>query len=306
MTRWAALLLAALSSVAAADVWRFGLIGDVPYTEYERRELPRMLDAMADAGMDFVVHVGDFKHGSGRCDDAVFEDRRTLFEQSRIPFIYVPGDNEWSDCERLSNGHYDPLERLGKLRSLFFPDDRSLGQRKLKLERGSGGYPEHSRFRVGPVLFVTLNIPGGGNNFGLSNEPGSEYAARNPVVLQWLRASFQKAREGGLKGVVVLFQANPGFKHHAQGLAHRGYRDVLDALQEETEAFPGQVVVVHGDTHISRIDQPLRDRKGRVLHNFVRVETFGYPVMGWTGGLIDSRSSTLFRFESHAWPPKQE
>lgn len=303
MRAWLAALLLAASGLAQAELYRFSLIGDVPYSELERRELPRMLDAIVDSQVDFIAHVGDIKHGSGRCDDEVFEDRRQLFDAVRTPFIFVPGDNEWTDCERLSNGAYDPLERLAKLRQLFWPDLRSLGQRKLALERQAGAYVEHSRFRLGPVLFVTLNLPGGNNNFGLTGEPSREFQARNPQVLAWLADSFALARREKLRGVVLLFQANPSFKHFAQGFAHRGYRDFLEALRRETQAFSGQVVAVHGDTHISRIDQPLRDTFGRPLNNFVRVETFGYPMMGWTRGVIDTDSPALFRFESHSWPP---
>jgi len=102
----------------------------------------------------------------------------------------------------------------------------------------------------------------------------------------------------------LLFQANPGFTHFAQGLAHRGYREFLTILQEETERFPGQVVAVHGDTHISRIDQPLRDHHGRTNFRFTRVETHGYPLMGWTLGIIDTERPTLFRFETYPWPDR--
>ena len=41
----------------------------------------------------------------------------------------------------------------------------------------------------------------------------------------------------------------------------------------------------------------------RTLRNFTRVETFGYPYMGWVKGIIDTGSPALFRFQSHAWPP---
>lgn len=304
MSYWLAALLIAWSSLAAAETWRFGLIGDTPYSDYERHELPGMLEAMADREVDFIAHIGDFKHGSGRCDDAVFEDRRQLFNNARVPFIYIPGDNEWSDCERLSNGSYNPQERLGKLRRLFFEGDQSLGRRTLKLERQGNAYPEHARFRIGPVLFVTFNLPGGNNNHGPADEAGPEFLARNPATLHWLRENFNLARAEKLAGIVLLFQANPGFKYLTKGFPIRGYRDFLEALREETLAFPGQVVAVHGDTHISRIDQPLRDKRGRVIHNFVRVETFGYPLMGWTLGVIDSQSPPLFRFEMHAWPEK--
>lgn len=289
------------ASLAGAETWRFALIGDTPYSDHERAELPRMLDAIADSHADFVAHIGDIKHGAARCDDALFEDRRTLFEASRIPFVFIPGDNEWTDCERLSNGAYAPLERLDKLRSLFWPDSFSLGVNKLKLERQPGGYPEHSRFQLGPVLFVTLNIPGGNNNWGMTREASAEFRARNPVVIAWLKENFAQARRESLKGIVLLFQANPDFKHFTQGLAHDGYREFLTVLRDETARFPGAVVAVHGDTHQSRIDQPLRDESGHPLSNFTRVETFGYPFMGWTRGIIDTGNPQLFRFETHPW-----
>lgn len=306
MKIWLAALLFVFSGLSQAEVWRFGLIGDVPYSDYERRELAHMLQTINESQVDFIAHIGDFKHGKERCDDSLFEDRYQLFNSSRAPFVFVPGDNEWTDCERLSNGAYDPLERLNKLRSLFWTDGFSLGQKKLALERQPGTYTEHSRFRLGPVLFVTLNLPGGNNNFGLTDEPQREYLARNSVVLSWLKECFELARREKLAGIALFFQANPGFKHFAQGLPHRGYRDFLNALYEETRRFPGQVLAVHGDTHESRIDHPMRDAQGKRLSNFTRVETFGYPIMGWTRGVIDTDSPALFRFETYPWPPKAQ
>lgn len=296
----ATLLLA--SAASSAETWRFALIGDTPYNDYERSELPRLLEHIAEQNVEFVAHIGDIKSGSSRCDDALFEDRRQLFNGTRIPFVLIPGDNEWTDCHRLSNGSYDPLERLAKLRKLFWNDSYSLGRKKLALERQSIAYPENSRFRIGPVLFVTLNLPGSFNNFGLTNEPTPEFVARNPVVLEWLKDSFAVANRQKLAGIVLLFQANPGFRHFMQGLGHNGYREFLETLRQETQGFPGQVVAVHGDTHISHIDQPMRNPDGTLLNNFVRVETHGYPTMGWTRGIIDTENPALFRFEAYPWP----
>ncbi len=298
-------VVASWLTLASAETWRFALIGDVPYSDHERAELPAMLDAIADRHAEFVAHIGDFKHGKDRCDDALFEDRRQLFDASRVPFIFVPGDNEWTDCSRKSNGAYDPLERLGKLRSLFWNKNQSLGRKKIALLRQSEKSPEHARFRVGPVLFVSLNIPGGNNNWTKTGGPSQEYLARNPLVLQWLKESFTIARHDGLAGIVILFQANPGFTNFALGMPQPSYREFLDTLREETIRFSGQVVAVHGDSHISRIDKPLHDQRGNQIANFTRIETFGYPVMGWTYGLIDTESATLFRFETHPWPIRQ-
>lgn len=304
MKRWLALLPLALCQLVQAEVWEFGLIGDVPYSETERRELPLMLKAMTEQNLAVIAHVGDIKSGRDRCDDALFQDRFNLFNASRVPFVLIAGDNEWTDCDRQSSGNYDPLERLDKLRSIFWSKPYSLGQQKLPLEQQAGTYREHARFQLGPVLFATLNIPGGGNNWGARDQPSAEYQERHPAVLRWMKESFALARQKKLLGIVLLFQANPGFKHFAQGLPHQSYKDFLGALKEETANFDGKVVVVHGDTHTNRVDHPLRKKSGKRMEHFTRVETHGYPLMGWTRGIIDTGNPALFRFETYNWPVK--
>lgn len=306
MKDWLTLLLLAASSLLQAEVWEFGLIGDVPYSPRERIELPHMLDAMGSRPLAFIAHVGDIKNGKDVCDDALYLDRFQLFNASRVPFVLIAGDNEWADCERRSNGSYAPLERLDKLRSIFWKDAFSLGQRKIALEQQKGPYREHARFQIGPVLFVTLNMPGGRNNWDAWDQPSAEYKARQPFVGTWLKESFALARQKKLPGIVVLFQANPGFKHFAQTLTHRAYEDFLSLLQQETLNFDGKVVAVHGDTHQSRIDHPLRDRQGKRVMRFTRIETHGYPLMGWTHGIIDSDDAALFRFTRYDWPAQAQ
>lgn len=125
----------------------FALIGDMPYGAEGDAKFPHVLaDLNADRNLSFVVHDGDFKNGSSLCSDAVFLNRLDLFNQSAHPFIYVPGDNEWTDCHRTNNGLYDPLERLAVLRRLFFPTDETLGVRTFTVERQSDD-PQYAAYR---------------------------------------------------------------------------------------------------------------------------------------------------------------
>lgn len=304
MKFWLGLLLLAWAMVAQAETWRFALIGDTPYSDYERAELPKMLSAIADSQVDFVAHIGDIKNGGSRCDDEVFADRLQLFNTSRVPFIYVPGDNEWTDCKRVSNGSYDSGERLAKLRKMFWTGDLSLGQVKMPLHRQSTAYPENARFRLGPVIFVTVNVPGSNNNRDGSADGGREFSARNRAVLDWIKQGFAIARADKLPAVVILMQANLGIKHFNDGFPANGYRELLETLRKETRQFAGQVLLLHGDTHHHRIDHPLRDSDGKLLKHLTRVESYGYPFMGWVRIMIDSDSPDVFRFESHTWPPR--
>ncbi|MBE2258340.1 MAG: metallophosphoesterase [Rhodobacteraceae bacterium] len=289
-----------LANLTQAETWRFAVIGDTPYNSYEEQELPLMLDDIAAENPQLIVHAGDFKDSRMRCSDQLFLERRALFDASRVPLIYVPGDNDWADCHQLTAGHYDPLERLQKLREIFFAAPRSLGKRTIAVERQPGAYPEQLRWRLGPVLFVSLNVPGPNNNWGMGAKPGAEYLARNPQVIEWLEQAFAKARREQAAAIVIVMQANPGFKHYAAGLGHAGYRQLLDTLRRETLGFPGQVLLIHGDTHWRRIDQPLRDPVSKLpIANFTRLETFGYPLLGWVKVIVDSEQAELFRFEVH-------
>ena len=137
MTR-AVLLLAfvLLGSCATRppETFSFALIGDLQYTPFEERVFPQLIDALNAENLAFVVHVGDFKSGSNSpCTDALFASRKADFERSRHPFVFLPGDNDWVDCRRDSNGRMDPLERLDALRKLFFATPESLGVRKMRL-----------------------------------------------------------------------------------------------------------------------------------------------------------------------------
>jgi hypothetical protein len=112
------------------------------------------------------------------------------------------GDNEWTDCDRASNGSYDPNERLALVRRMFASTPQSLGQRKL-------------------------------------------------------------------------------------------------ALQRQAIDFPGQVVLVNGDSHFLKIDKPLTDAAGTVIQNLTRVQTPGSDQNHWVSATIDAADPNVFTFHPH-------
>ena len=51
------------------------------------------------------------------------------------PLVYTPGDNEWTDCHRTSNGGYTPTERLDVIRTTFFPQPGlTLGKQRRPVD----------------------------------------------------------------------------------------------------------------------------------------------------------------------------
>ena len=303
----------------------FALWGDPPYTTAEPAKITALIADINAARVEFSVFVGDIKSGSSQCTDNQFTDAIQRFDSFRAPLVYVPGDNEWTDCHRINNGGYNALERLAFLRQTMFADERSFGQRTMRLRHQGppgGVYSENTRWTHDGVVFLSLNIPGSNNNkvgptACISSKSvrtqadcdadNAEYAARDAANRQWLHESFELAKSRGLKGLMVVIQADmgfdfpetEGFNEHLLTAApgpYDGYDAFLSALVTETQAFDGQVVLVHGDTHFFKMDKPLVDQ-AHLIPNLTRLETFGSPNVHWVKATVDPRSRNVFRFE---------
>ena len=313
---WLLLAFAAAASQAQVPArFSFAIVGDAPYNAREEGLFAQMLEEINQENLAFVVHVGDIKSGASPCSDELYEERKRMFQASRYPFILVPGDNDWTDCHRKAAGGYDPLERLARLRLVFFAGDASLGQTTLKLERQSAdrtadarfrAYRENVRWVVDGVLFIGLNVPGTNNNFGRTPRMDAEHAQRDEANAAWLRQGFALAREKDYAAVFVFIQANPDFDLSYLRRVNRadGYAVLKQELLAHTLAYGKPVVLVHGDTHHFRIDQPLYDPATLTrVEAFTRIESFGSPFVDWIKVTIDPDNPKLF-FIRTGWGAK--
>ena len=304
------------------ETYTIGLFGDMPYNTLGRAQYPALLADINASHVAFSVFDGDLKAGGdGPCSDSLYTTAIANFNKLNQPLIWVPGDNDWTDCW----GRYgtstlpysDPLERLAFERALFTATDQSLGRRTLTLTRQSdvGGavaqYSENVRWSYGPVVYLGLNVQGSNDNYpyaGVDGETRSaseidrqraEERARKAANLQWLQEGFAYAKEVGAKGVMVIWQADPNFnndQHLADARSWDAYPDYTTALRTETLAFAGQVALVHGDGHYFKLDKPLNGPTDGVLANFTRVETFGARNTHWVSATIDPNDPNLFVF----------
>jgi hypothetical protein len=314
-------IVAGCASVPASDVagrFEFGLIGDQQYDAESIAKFPNIMAELNRADLAFVVHVGDIGSTAyNSCTDETYYRRRDEFNQSRHPFVFTPGDNEWTDCHR--GGRADPLERLAKLREVLFQGNNSLGRRTLPLARQSDDpryakFSENARWTHGGVVFTTLNIPGSNNNLGRTPQMDAEYAERNAADIDWMRQTFRQAKQENSRAVMFLIQANPRFedawpagRRAALGIAPppqgpSGYAEFMQALLREVLDYEKPVVLAHGDTHYFRVDSPmiLDDGSGtgrtRVVENLIRVEIFGYPEAHWVRATVDPADPNVFSF----------
>ncbi|MBA2471351.1 MAG: hypothetical protein H0V41_03575 [Pseudonocardiales bacterium] len=321
------------------DAYEVGLFGDMPYADFGRAQYPNVIDDMNRARLAFSVFDGDSKNGKEPCyadshthalsdqtpemavadatNPDIYKYALNLFGLFHDPVVYLPGDNDWTDCDRpktLYGKVSDSNDRLAYERALYYPTDRSLGQRTIAQIRQSAAYPENVRWSRGPVTYIGLNIPGSDNNFAVATADGklpdgppaqgqAEYKARNAANLEWLRAGFDAAKAAHSKGVMIVIQAD--MWDPTATVTH--FADTKAELARQSIAFDGKVILVNGDSHSFEMDKPLTDATTtpagfpdpKVIENFTRVTTFGEVQNHWVSATVDPKDPNVFTFHQH-------
>lgn len=310
--------------------FEFALIGDMPYNRAQEAEYARVMDELNARELAFVVHIGDFQFdprpyernpASARLpgDDSTYDYVLQTFASSSNPLVLTPGDNDWADLVEMTSKTFDPLERLRKVRSMFYPRGHSLGRRTLALTSQADVDARHASFRenqsweVDGVSFATMHIVGSNDNVGRTPAMDEEQKQRKAANLDWLKQVFARARENRSAGLVLVAHANMGFENlwppsyfgryyrSLSGVkapakaAPTAYDDYIRAIAAEMENFAAPTLFLHGDTHLFRIDKPLFSAKTqRPFENFTRVETFGWPDTHWVRISVDPAQAGLF------------
>ena len=278
----------------SADRITYAVIGDVPYGADQEASFGDLIGAInTDPKVRAVVHVGDTKNGSTPCTDERLTAVRDAFETFEDPVVYTPGDNEWTDCHRPAAGGYDPLERLAKVRELYFAEPgETLGRRPEHVD-AQPELVENVRWVRSRVAFATLHAVGSNNGLapwtGKSAptvEQAAEVAARIAATESWIDQTFDVAEAGGLAGVVLIMQADT-FPNAGTGL-----QPIVDRIAARAAGFDGEVLIIQGDSHTYKVDQPLPlDNVTRIV---VHGETLPFEYLRLT---IDLRADELFSWE---------
>jgi hypothetical protein len=174
----------------------------------------------------------------------------------------------------------DPLANLDLVRSIFFAKPgKTLGaamdvhSQALEYDAAfptDSAYAENVWFKKSNVLFVTANIPGGSNNdtdpwYGapaMSPAQSQEVANRSAANKRWLDVAFARAVADNAMAVVIQVQADmwdldgKAASHLAQ------YKQFVDLIAARAKAFGKPVLLINGDSHIYRSDNPLVSAAG--------------------------------------------
>jgi hypothetical protein len=322
--------------------YAIGLWGDLPYNDVQATTgVPNLIADMNAQKLAFTVHDGDLKAGNGTpgsvtpttCSNDLYQQGLRYFNSLKSAAIVTPGDNDWTDCDRASNGSFSSRERLDYERQLFFSTDFSLGQRPIKQEVQRDklcldhnnqlvGCVENRRWTLNGVVYATLNIQGSCNNLCDTMPDAAEWSARNNANILWMQQTFDVAKLKRAAAIMFISQADPGWDlsdgtraplRNPRTLAETdgqpdGFQAFLTAFRDEVVGFRRPVAYVHGDSHYFRIDRPLLDAQGRRLENFIRVETFGNNQANgnndvqWVKVFVDDRTREVFAFQPQIVP----
>ena len=279
----------------------FAVIGDWPYNDLLLANAPLLIGSVnADPDVRYLIHVGDIHSGSQPCtsagilppiaasnpgwNQAVFQ----RFQQFRVPVIYTPGDNEWSDCHKSkekSSGA--PLKELAAVRGLFFSRPGiTLGLSEMvvttQAKAFDPGHPADAQFvenvmwEDAHVVFVTLNVPGSNNDtlawtglFANAAAQAQEVAQRSAANLRWLDSAFALAQRRNAKAIVIGLQADMWDPAAIGGDGLDAYSPFVQRLAELVTTFARPVLLLNGDSHVFGGDQPLADASNStgVIHH---------------------------------------
>jgi hypothetical protein len=253
------------------QTYTVAVIGDVPYGPALIEGFPAFIGQInADPDVRLVTHLGDIKDGSSVCSDDYFDLIARDFTLFRDPLVFTPGDNEWTDCHRVNNGAYDPLERLAKLREVFFAEPgKTLGQHSVAVKsQVKHGFPENVTYSRNDVVFAALHITGSNNallpwtGLGLTQpteQQGQEVQSRTAADLVLIHDVFERAKDDGNRAVVLQTQADmfdptvptPSLNNYS------AFKPIVQAIVDESAAFDGPVYLFNGDSHVFNVDHPL-------------------------------------------------
>lgn len=314
------------------------VFGDWPYNQNLLTNAPLLIDSInSDRAVSLVIHVGDIHSGTMACTSAGIlppiptanpgwnQSIYSQFQKFEAPFVFTPGDNEWTDCHRTrTQKSGDPLQELASLRGLFFArPGKTLGLEDKDVwsqaQYYDPAYPADAQFvenviwEDAKVVFVTLNMPGSNNDLlpwtnGFENRALQlkEVAERTAADIRWLRAAFQLATTTHAKGVVVVLQADmwDSFAAAPGGDGLGGYTGFVRQLANLSLQFGRPVLLLNGDSHVYGADRPLANpssatgliHKTKAVPNLTRITVQGSTSKPaeWLRLSIDTRTPKVF------------
>ncbi|MET0268235.1 MAG: hypothetical protein ABW202_21780 [Duganella sp.] len=238
----------------ATGHFQFGVIGHSFKTGQDEAVLKRAIADATHDGPVFVVATG-VKADGEPCSDRLYGGRHALLDASSVPMVVSLAGSDWSGCIN-SAGRSNAIERLNRLRELFYRDSETLGARRLPVTRLSStakfrSYAENAHWQVGKILFATINLPANNNHYRPEAGRNSEYEDRLVANRAWLHRLFTLATRQKMDGLVLFSDGDVGLENEPGfSLLPRfenkqdGFAEPRRQIKAGASKFKGKVLLV--------------------------------------------------------------
>jgi hypothetical protein len=243
-------------SLAASKIFSFGVIANVFKENPDEPNVQSLVNDTDADNLAFVV-VNGIKSEQEPCSDDIYLKRKALFDHAQNGMIVSVAAADWSSCRNMSD-RSAAVERLNRIRDLYFADEFSLGASKIPLIRQSlspkfRSFSENARWEINGVLFATLNLPSNNNNYRVAAGRNNEFEDRLIANEEWLQRIALYASNKKLKGIVLFCDGNPIKRSADSGVKRDGYIEIRKHINELARKFNGKVLLIH---NAPSADQP--------------------------------------------------
>lgn len=258
-----ALILLSTSSVMLA-AQTIVILADTPYSNKEKQILQGpdgpLYRLINKENPSVVMHLGDFKSGGDSCTDDLLTEHKVLLTQIYPgKIIYTPGDNDWTDCDRMWLFYsFNELERLDYLKKLMFQTSPLLDN-KLTLITSQPAQIENKLWINDRLAISTLHIVGTSNgrvNIRKSNQDSAikKVDERDKLNIAWLKNIEENS--ASFDALIIGFQADIYQQEVLQSPACTSSSlETCDAFSIYRQAFKDlatrikkPILISHGDT----------------------------------------------------------
>lgn len=209
--------------------------------------LRRAIAETDDDNLAFVV-VNGIKDADAACSDAIYLERKIQFDAAKNGLVISLAGSDWIAC-RNAAGQSVAMERLTRLRDLFFAEDFSFGASKVPLLRQSStpkfrSYAENAHWEIGSIQFATINLPAENNHFLAAAGRNSEFEDRQIANHAWLQRLIANATHRKLAALVLFCDGNL-LSAKTNPLHRDGFADLRGQLKQLAAGYPGRILLVH-------------------------------------------------------------
>jgi hypothetical protein len=233
---------------AASNDFSFGVIAHPFKANSDESPLRAAIKSSDTDNLVFVVANG-IKSNTEPCSDDLYTKRKALLDSAQNGLILSLAESDWSECKK-SSGRTAAIERLNRIRELFFSDEFSFGASKIPVLRQSASprfrsYGENARWEVNNILFATINLPANNNNYLAAAGRNSEFEDRMIANREWLQRLVTYATLKKLHGIVLFCDGNPISIPTPQNNKRDGFLEIRRQLIASAAKFSGKVLIIH-------------------------------------------------------------